>query len=584
MVAYFLLLSALVVVALAVTAFLLAQNSLKDQAFKLLEVTSDFKATELEFFLEDQENDISRIAEIAAIRDAAMILILNQEGTQSFPTAYAELKQLVESAAAITPDLTEIFFLTDEGGRIFFSTDKTHEGEYRVSDYYFTEGRIGSVTQNVYPSPVTFAPSLTVATPLLSNEGDRLGVIAAHVNLAVLDRIIKDRTGLGSSGESYLVDAYNVLVSADSFGTAKYPRGIHSKGIDSAVQGQIGSGSYSNYADKAVFGIYRWIPERELALLSEIEASEALAPARRLGLTIGVVGLTAVGLLAVGVYLIARQIARPILAITDTAVKISAGDLTQMAPVLTEDETGVLARSFNHMTSRLRTTLQDLEVEQETSERLLLNVLPATIAKRLKQGEEPIVDSFSGVSVLFADIVGFTSFSTRLSPRELIEMLNQIFSAFDELSERHRLEKIKTIGDAYMVVGGLPTPMADHAESIAEMALDMQMYIIRFNAETERELSIRIGINSGPVVAGVVGTKKFLYDIWGDVVNTAARMESHGVGGRIQVTEETYQRLRHNYSFEDRGIVDVKGKGNMHVYFLTGRKTTAMQDTSERNS
>ena len=205
MVAYFLLLSALVVVALAVTAFLLAQNSLKDQAFKLLEVTSDFKATELEFFLEDQENSISRIAEIPAMRNAAKTLILNREGTQAFSSAYAGLQQLVESAATITPELTEIFFLTDEGGRIFFSTDKTHEGEYRVSDYYFTEGRFGSVTQNVYPSPVTFAPSLTVATPLLSNEGDRLGVIAAHVNLAVLDRIIKDRTGLAQFTRPFAV-------------------------------------------------------------------------------------------------------------------------------------------------------------------------------------------------------------------------------------------------------------------------------------------------------------------------------------------------------------------------------------------
>ncbi len=308
-------------------------------------------------------------------------------------------------------------------------------------------------------------------------------------------------------------------------------------------------------------------------MLSEIHVSEALAPARRLGWTLAGVGVLAVGLLTVGVYLVAGQITRPILAVNDTAIKIAAGDLTLTAPVLTEDETGVLARNFNHMTLRLRTTLEDLAGEQERSERLLLNVLPRSIADRLQQGDEQIADGIAEASILFADIVDFTSMSARLAPIEVVEMLNQVFSALDTLANRHGLEKIKTIGDAYMVVSGLPTPRPDHAEVIAEMALDIQEELISLNEATGRELRMRIGINSGPVVAGVVGTTKFLYDVWGDAVNTASRMETHGLVGAIHVTEATYERLRSGYVFEDRGVIDVKGKGRMHTYILIGRNS-----------
>lgn len=223
-------------------------------------------------------------------------------------------------------------------------------------------------------------------------------------------------------------------------------------------------------------------------------------------------------------------------------------------------------------TRKLYNANLDLEAEQEKSERLLLNVLPKPIAERLKLGEEHIADSHSEVSILFADMVGFTSLSARVTPTELLELLNQIFSAFDQLSEKYGLEKIKTIGDAYMVVGGLPSPRPDHAEAIADLALEMQEYVNRFNQETDQGLAIRIGINSGPVVAGVVGTKKFLYDIWGDAVNTAARMESQGIEGCIQVTEETHRLLDKNYDLEPRGVVDIKGKGEMYVYILKGRQ------------
>jgi class 3 adenylate cyclase len=212
-----------------------------------------------------------------------------------------------------------------------------------------------------------------------------------------------------------------------------------------------------------------------------------------------------------------------------------------------------------------------LQLEQERSERLLLNVLPAPIAARLKAGEEVIADAFPDVTVLFADIVDFTRRSRRIGPAQVVAALNELFSAFDELAQRHGLEKIKTIGDAYMVAGGLPTPRPDHAEAIAEMALAMQAEVARRADPSGQPLAVRIGIDTGPVEAGVIGTSKFSYDLWGDTVNTASRMESHGVAGCIQVTERTYQRLRGGYRFQRRGPVPVRGMGEMVTYFLVGR-------------
>lgn len=226
-------------------------------------------------------------------------------------------------------------------------------------------------------------------------------------------------------------------------------------------------------------------------------------------------------------------------------------------------------------TMALQTALAALQYQQEQSERLLLNILPEEIAHRLKHSFDTIADNFTDVTVLFADIVGFTQLSSRISPSELVGLLNEIFSAFDHLAEKHGLEKIKTIGDAYMVVGGLPTPRPDHAEAIAEMALDMQEAIEKLSCDRGEFIKLRIGINSGAVVAGVIGIKKFSYDLWGDTVNTASRMESHGLPGCIHVTSATYELLKDKYLFENRGTIKIKGKGEMTTYFIKGRKFAA---------
>lgn len=216
--------------------------------------------------------------------------------------------------------------------------------------------------------------------------------------------------------------------------------------------------------------------------------------------------------------------------------------------------------------------LHEIQEERERSERLLLNVLPVPVAERLKQTQDIIADSVEDVSVMFVDIVDFLPLSTSMPPVEMVQMLNNVFSTFDALVDQYKLEKIKTSGDSYMVVGGLPLPRADHLESIAEMALDIVACIPKFSPRPDgKPFQVRIGIHSGPVVAGVIGIKKFAYDIWGDTVNIASRMESQGVPNSIQVTESVYERLQQCCQFEPRGEIWVKGKGNMMTYLLTGR-------------
>jgi class 3 adenylate cyclase len=208
--------------------------------------------------------------------------------------------------------------------------------------------------------------------------------------------------------------------------------------------------------------------------------------------------------------------------------------------------------------------VREREREHERSERLLLNVLPEPVAFRLKREEGVIADRFPEASVLFADIADFTPMSASLPPEEVVELLNEVFSTFDHLAEERGLEKIKTIGDAYMVAAGIPVPRADHCEAIADMALAML-------EACDPRIRLRIGIDTGPVIAGVIGRRKFIYDLWGDTVNTASRMESHGIPGQIQVTERVVRALDGAYRLEPRGTVDVKGKGPMATWLLRGR-------------
>jgi class 3 adenylate cyclase len=226
----------------------------------------------------------------------------------------------------------------------------------------------------------------------------------------------------------------------------------------------------------------------------------------------------------------------------------------------------IIGRALDESRRRVFVQQRLLDEERAKSEGLLRNMLPASVAQQLKDRPAPIADGFEAVTVLFADIVGFTPLSAQMSPREVVALLNEMFSTFDALALRHGLEKIKTIGDAYMVVGGLPEIRSDHASAVASMALEMREAVARRGDG----LALRIGLHTGPVVAGVIGTTKYSYDLWGDTVNTASRMESHGVAGEIHVSAACRDVLGARFEVEERGVVDIKGKGPMRTYWLKG--------------
>ena len=236
----------------------------------------------------------------------------------------------------------------------------------------------------------------------------------------------------------------------------------------------------------------------------------------------------------------------------------------------------VVARVANHL--NLRSLQKALQIEQEKSDRLLLNILPRSVADQLKQDQSTVAEQFDRATFLFADIVGFMPSSSTVPPEKVVQLLNQIFSIFDRLTEKYGLEKIRTIGDSYFVAGGLPLRRDNHAEAIADMALEMQAAIVEFSWPNGEPLNLRIGINTGgPVVAAVIGLKKFAYDVWGDAVNIASRMESQGAAGKIQVTAATYECLKERYQLEKRGTIVVKGKGEMQTYWLAGKKTSSFE-------
>lgn len=222
--------------------------------------------------------------------------------------------------------------------------------------------------------------------------------------------------------------------------------------------------------------------------------------------------------------------------------------------------------SAHELLARVNTHLTLDRLNRE-NQRLLLNILPAPIAEKLKKQAGVIAERYEDVSVLFADIVGFTPLSARLSPTDLVDFLNRIFSSFDELVEKHGLEKIKTVGDAYMVAGGLPEPQPDHLSAMARLALAM-LEQVRAVRAGENHVRLRIGLNVGSVVAGVIGIRKFIYDVWGDTVNTAQRLESHGMPDRIHVSEPVYLRLKDAFRLEPRGAIDLKGLGSVPTWFL----------------
>ncbi len=363
LVSHFLLLSLLIVALAGYLAFVGARRELRQSVVERLSAVAGHEEEQLRGWVENQRREVVHLAALPEVRALAAAWLDGELAEARRARAGTRLRRILNTTLAIKPSLQEIFILSHAGGRIVLSTNQDREGEYRVRDSFFIQGRDGTFVQNVYPSPLEFKPTLTISTPLAGTDTDLIGVLAVHLNLDELDRVVHGRAGLGDSGESYLIDKYNDFVTGTRFGRERFPRGVHTAGIDAAVAGRNGSGSYANYDGIPVLGVYRWIDDLELALLVEIGQREAFAPARRIVRLIFGVGLALALLLAAGTVLLATQIARPIRRISEAALQVAIGNLEASAPVSTRDEIGVLARSFNEMTRRLRLLYDDLKQE-----------------------------------------------------------------------------------------------------------------------------------------------------------------------------------------------------------------------------
>ena len=247
---------------------------------------------------------------------------------------------------------------------------------------------------------------------------------------------------------------------------------------------------------------------------------------------------------------------------------MSSGNTTIELPVKSKDEIGLLTKNFNHMVVNLRDQREAIEKQIEENTKLLLNVLPPPIAERLKSGESNIADAYPSESIIFTDLVGFTAWSKGMPAMAVLTMLDELFGSFDEVARELGVEKIKTMGDAYMAVCGLPTPNENHPQVMAKLALGILGKLEGFNRRNGTELKMRVGLHCGPVVAGVVGTSKIIYDLWGESVNMASRMESTGIPNQVQISENFYEAIKAQYKTELRGEITVKGAGQVKTYML----------------
>ena len=518
----------------------------------------------------------------------------------------------------------DIYLIDDETQRVVYDVNKDRDlgtslqvGPYRESNLAKIVKQC-LVTDN--PDDVFFTdfepyepnlgePSQWVASPIFDGK-KRLGILALQISTAHLEDVVTgrrgwQRDGLGQSGRSNIVGSdYRVRTNArpfledperflqqlkeDGASQEKIDRirahnsvileaEIRRPSVTAALAGKEGYAierspfgpepSLVSYMPLNIEGLH-WVFE------SRMDTVEAFKPVIEMqhffiwwGAVIFVLTVTAA-------LLMTRVILRPVNVLANAAQRLAAGDLTACAEWQSEDELGMLCNTFNSMAKSIREKTELIEQKNRENEALLLNILPGEIADRLKGGESEIADSFADVTVLFGDLVGFTALSARMSPDAIVDMLNGLFRRFDRVAHELGIEKIKTIGDCYMAVCGLPKPCSDHAEKMARMALRMLQETLEHGNEKGLSLQMRIGLNSGPVVAGVIGTSKFIYDLWGDTVNLASRMESTGVPGEIQVTRSVYERLKGRFQLEGRGVIPVKGKGEIEAWLLHGEART----------
>lgn len=446
------------------------------------------------------------------------------------------------------------------------------------------------------------APAAFIAAPIF-NKSEFIGVLAFQLPVDEINNIMTGNRnwasdGLGKSGETYLVGHDYLMRSVSRFlvedpkgyaatlrslginptvvnrigqyGTSILQQPVRTEAAVQAIAGKRGTQIINDYRNIPVLSSYAPLKLEHLdwVILSEIDLAEAYSPIYAFEKQIVISAtllLLAVTLLAMA---LAHLFVKPINELISSARRVAAGELETIAVVDSGDEFGELTQSFNAMVTSLRTQTNLVAQKNQENEQLLLSIFPTAIAKRLKQGEKDIAEDISNVAVLFSDLTGFSKLSSTLTAYEIVAILNDLVAAFDEAADRHGMEKIKTIGDSYLAVSGLSIPYLDHDRRAIDFAIEMLSIIRRFNNERSFELNIRIAINSGDVVAGIVGRNRFIYDVWGDTINTARDMRIVCPPGAILVTAAVHQRLQDLYHFEPVPDLEIVGKPKVSAWRL----------------
>ena len=508
-------------------------------------------------------------------------------------------------------------FLIDPNGTVVYTVFKETDfttnfqtGPYKNSNLAKLTRLVQNAKERDYSKIVDFeayspsydAPAAFIAAPIYENS-ELIGVLAFQLPVDEINNVMTgnrkwEADGLGESGETYLVGRDFLMRSVSRF-LEQDPKGygdilrslgvkesvisrinqykssilqqpVRTKAVEEALAGKEGTQIIKDYRSIPVLSSYAPLQLEGLdwVILSEIDLSEAYAPIYSFAKQI----LIYATLLSLLVTLIAMGLAywfvQPINQLIGNARKVAAGELEAIATLKNEDEFGELAKSFNAMVRSLRTQTNLVKEKSQENEQLLLSVFPSSIAKRLKKGERNIAEDVSNVAVIFSNLTGFSKLSETLTAYEIVSILNDLVAAFDESAERYGIEKIKTIGDSYLGVCGLSIPYLDHDKRVLDLALDMLAIVRRFNHEREFELNIRIGINSGDVVAGIVGRNKFIYDVWGDTMNLASALRAACPPGMILVSQEVHRRLQDIYQFEEMPNVESDGKTKLQAWRL----------------
>lgn len=518
--------------------------------------------------------------------------------------------------AAATLGFFDLMLADPQSGRVIYSVEKQVHfgtslriGPYRLSNVASAVARCATADpstvclEDFAPyAPSGGAPTAFMAAPVV-DQGVVIGVLIAQLSDDEIDRVVTGgrrwrQEGFGATGEAYLVgpdylvrsgprsfyedrDLYfaelkaagtsaDEIAAIQRYGSPVMQQRIDTQATRAGLVGIEGAGEIIGY--RGVPTLASWgplaIPGVNWALVAKIDLAEAFAPIYALRRDLIVVGGLALLVVIITAAWLSRALLGPLRELTAGVKRFAAGDDRVQVPVRSRDEIGQLCSAFNGMVEDLHEKNVVIRNKNRENEELLLNVLPAPIANRLRGGEESIADGFAEVTVAFADLVGFTAMSSGMPPQEVVTFLNGLFTRFDAAAADLGIEKIKTVGDAYMAVCGMPEPVANHAERMVRMAIRM-VHITREHAmEHNVPMKVRVGVNSGPVVAGVIGKSKYIYDLWGDTVNLASRMESGGVPDSVQVTRSVYEQLEGQFVFEPRGPIEIKGKGSVEAWLL----------------